>query len=115
MSAYQISLRANWISRAVVVVDVSKPAAPLGAPVESKISVLSGVIGTPKLVRFKMLKTSVRNCTLKVSEILLMGVFLKIEKSRFERPGPLSMLRPALPPRLKHCGAVPNAGSQFAA
>jgi hypothetical protein len=32
---------ANWISRAVVVVEVSKLAAPVGTPEQSNISVLS--------------------------------------------------------------------------
>jgi hypothetical protein len=45
---YQITFSANWISRAVVVVEVNKPATPVGAPVESKMSVLSGVTGTAK-------------------------------------------------------------------
>ena len=49
-AAYQITFNANWISLAVVVVEVSNPAAPVGAPVESKISVLSGVTGTAKFV-----------------------------------------------------------------
>src|ERR1700674_1316977 len=70
--AYQISLSANCISRAVVVVEVSKPATPVGAPVESKISVWSGVTGTAKFARFNILKNSTRNWTLKFSENLLM-------------------------------------------
>jgi hypothetical protein len=36
------------ISRAVVVVDVNKPATPVGAPEESKMSALLGVTGTAK-------------------------------------------------------------------
>ena len=113
-SAYQTIFNANWISLDVVVVEVNNPAAPVGAPVESKISVLSGLTGTAKLVRFKILKNSARNCTLKFSEILVMGLFLNTEKSRFDVPGPISILRPAFPRRLKHCGAVPKPGSQFA-
>src|SRR5258708_31341690 len=77
---------------------------PVGAPVESKISVLSGVTGTEKFAWFSTLKNSARNCTLKFSEILLTRLFLKIEKSRFESPGPIRILRPELPLRLKHCG-----------
>jgi hypothetical protein len=98
----------------VVVVEVSKPATPVGDPLESKMSVLSGAMGTAKLARFRMLKNSARNCTLKFSEILLIGLFLNTEKSRFESPGPVRMLRPALPLRLKHWGGAPKAGSQFA-
>jgi hypothetical protein len=47
-------LSANCISLAVVVVEVSKPVIPVGAPVESKMSVLSGVTGTAKFAWFKM-------------------------------------------------------------
>src|SRR5258708_1877240 len=49
-----------------------------------------------------MLKISMRNCTLKVSEIRFMRLFLNTEKSRLVLPGPIKMLRPALPRRLKH-------------
>src|SRR5713226_6654923 len=111
----------------MVVLD-SNPATPVGAPVPSKMSLLSGVVGGAKLGWFMMLKISARNCTLKFSEILLIRLFLKMEKSRFVMPGPTKMFRPALPRRLKHCGngarnggAVGSldwefggAGSQFA-
>jgi len=46
---YQITLSANWICLALVVVELMKPATSLGAPVSSKISVLSGAIGHPKV------------------------------------------------------------------
>ena len=96
--------------------DVNKPAVPPGgandAPLESKMSVWSGVTGTAKLAWFRMLKISARNCTLKLSEILLIGLFLNSEKSRFVRPGPVRMLRPALPRRLIHTGKA-KAGLQF--
>src|SRR5882672_149937 len=49
-----------------------------------------------------MLKNSARNWTLKESEMRLMRLFLKIEKSRFTRPGPINVLRPKLPRRLRH-------------
>src|SRR5258708_5912363 len=69
-----------------------------------------------------MLNISARNCTLKFSEIFLMRLFLKTEKSRLVMPGPIKLLRPALPRRLKHCkeagligpGALGGVGSQFA-
>ena len=48
MTNHQLSFRPNWISLDVVVVEVNKPALGLGAPVESKMSVLSGVTGTEK-------------------------------------------------------------------
>src|SRR5258706_4887502 len=102
------------MSRAVVVVEVSRPATPVGAPVESKISVLSGVTGTEKLARFRTLKNSARNCTLKFSEIFVTRLFLKTEKSRFERPGPIRILRPELPRKLKHCGYTPTLESHLA-
>src|ERR1700732_2043477 len=70
-----------------------------------------------------MLKNSARNCTLKFSEILLIGLFLNTEKSRFDVPGPVKRLRPALPRRLKHWSELGStgppklggAGSQLAA
>src|SRR6266403_1370907 len=113
---------ANGISRAVVVVLDSNPATPVSAPDASKMSELSGVVGGAKLAWLRMLKISTRNCTLKFSEILLMWLFLNTEKSRDVMPGPIMMLRPALPRRLKHlrspAGSGPpkvgGAGSQFA-
>src|SRR6266850_5902286 len=68
-----------------------------------------------------MLNISARNCKLKVSEILVMRLFLKMEKSSEVMPGPIRILRPALPRRLKHlrspAGSGPpkvgGAGSQF--
>jgi hypothetical protein len=92
---YQTSFRADWISLAVV--EVSKPAPGTGTPVESNIVTLSGVTGTAKFARFRKLKNSARNCTVKSSEIGLMKLFLNTEKSRFYVPGPIKMLRPALP------------------
>src|ERR1700694_4175202 len=107
-------LSANCISLAVVVVELSKPATPVGVPVESKMSVLSGETGTAKFAWFKMLKTSARNCTLKDSDIFLTWLFLNTEKSRFIVPGPVRMLRPALPRRLKHWSEVASPPLQFA-
>src|SRR5215469_12612765 len=48
-----------------------------------------------------MLNISTRNCMLKASEIFLMGMFLKTEKSRPAMPGPMTVFRPELPLRLK--------------
>ena len=70
------------------------------------MSELSGVVGGAKFAWFMMLKISARNCTLKFSEMRLMRLFLKTEKSRFVMPGPIKMFRPALPRRLKHCRLV---------
>src|ERR1700730_13496920 len=58
-----------------------------------------------------MLKTSTRNCALKVSEILLKELFLNNEKSRFVRPGPYTTLRPEVPDRLKHASGGSQAGA----
>src|ERR1700730_3693650 len=88
------------------------------------MSVWSGVTGTAKLARFSTLKASARNCTLKLSEILLIGLFLNTERSRLEVPGPIRMLRPLFPRRLKHASGerpdpaigpprVGGAGSQL--
>src|SRR6267378_1447849 len=117
----KINLIANWICRSGTVVLVSKPATPVGAPVPSKMSELSGTVGRAKLGWFMMLNISTRNCTLKFSEILLMRLFLNTEKSKLLIPGPTMMFRPALPRRLKHCSEAGStgppklggAGSQF--
>src|SRR2546427_13222240 len=102
------------MSSAVVVVLESNPATPVSAPDESKISVLSGVVGGAKLAWFIMLKISARNCTLKFSEILLMWLFLNTEKSKFVMPGPIKIFRPALPRRLKHGSELESPPTQFA-
>src|SRR5260221_2118537 len=70
------------------------------------MSELSGTVGRAKLGWFMMLNISTRNCTLKFSEILLMWLFLNTEKSKLVIPGPIMMLRPALPRRLKQSGGV---------
>src|SRR6267143_6075406 len=106
---YQIILSANWTILALVVVENILPALPLGAPVSLKISVSSGFMGSAKFARLRALKISARNCTLKFSEILRMGLFLKNERSRFTRPGPGMMFRPAFPLKLRHWGGVPMA------
>src|SRR5712664_2354755 len=67
-------------------------------------------LGTLKLAWFRILKNSARNCTLKLSEIFLMWLFLTTEKSRFIKPGPTNVLRPTLPRRLKHCGNTAARG-----
>src|ERR1700680_2247663 len=61
---------------------------------------------------FKILKNSARNCTLKVSDIRAMGLFLNAEKSRSNSPGPVRMFLPAFPRRLKHSGkGTPGGGT----
>src|SRR5947209_18480131 len=82
--------------------------------------VLSGVTGSAKLARLNRLKISARNCTLKFSEILRIGLFLKNERSRFTRPGPGMMFRPEFPLKFKHCRSfesptafLPKTGSEL--
>ncbi len=77
-------------------VEVSWPALGRAAPLALKICRL-GFVGGLKFARFKTLKISRRNCTLKPSENLLIRLFLNSDASRFERPGPMRVLRPALP------------------
>src|SRR6267142_3877268 len=55
-----------------------------------------------KLVRFKTLQNSARNCRLKVSEILGIRLFLNTEKSTLNNPGPIIVLRPILPRMFAH-------------
>jgi len=43
-----------------------------------------------------------------------MRLFLKTEKSKDVMPGPIRILRPALPLRLKHCKEVASPPMQFA-
>src|ERR1700704_307890 len=123
LSAYQINFMANWISLGSVVVWLNKPALPFTVPSPFNMFVLpSPKLGTLKLAWFRILKNSARNCTLKLSEILLMELFLTTEKSRFIKPGPINVLRPTLPRRLKHLRSpagsglptVGGAGSQLA-
>src|SRR5260370_10087405 len=81
-------------------------------PVASKMSVLASVAvsGGAKFAWLRILNISTRNCTLKFSEILLMWLFLNTEKSKLVIPGPIMMLRPALPRRLKQSGGVTCTG-----
>src|SRR6266849_2106361 len=97
------------MSRAVVAVDVTNPAAPFRAPEASKMSVLVGAAGGEKLARLKRLKNSARNCTLELSEILGRRVFLTTEKSNTAKPGPMRILRPALPRRLAGVGRAKHS------
>src|SRR5437879_2379098 len=53
--------------------------------------------GCAKLARFSALKSSTRNCTLKLSDILGMRLFLTMEKSTSAKPGPRIEFRARLP------------------
>src|SRR2546426_1986470 len=58
-----------------------------------------------------MLKNSARNCTLKLSEIFGTAKSLYNERSRLASPGPLILLRPALPRRFAQLPATPEKGT----
>src|SRR5512137_1045172 len=57
-----------------------------------------------------MLKNSARNWTLKLSEIFGTLVSLITEKSISTNPGPMTVLRPRFPNRLKHVRGEAPAG-----
>src|SRR5262249_52500560 len=58
-----------------------------------------GLVGFARLTRFSTLKISTRSWTLNSSAARLIRLFLKIERSRFDRPGPMRVLRPPFPSR----------------
>src|SRR5260370_10674028 len=98
-----MNFRAKGIWRCGMVVRTKATAMPLEAPVPSKMSLVpSPTCGGAKLAWFMMLKISMRNWTLKFSEMRFTRLFLNTEKSRLVMPGPIRILRPALPRRLKH-------------
>src|SRR6267378_3505653 len=97
--AYHISFNANWITRLSTCVEVSWPNKVFGVPFA--LNGLRLLVGA-KLVRFKILKNSARNCRLKVSEMLGMRLFLNTEKSTLNNPGPMIVLRPMLPRMFAH-------------
>src|ERR1700730_14965430 len=109
---------ANWICRSGMVVLSSTPAFPgeraVGdndVPVASKMSVLpSPGPGGAKFGWLRILNISARNCTLKFSENTLICLFLNTEKSRSVVPGPIMILRPAFPRRLKHWSELGSTG-----
>ena len=82
------------------------PALEVRFPAWSKTVRLS--LGEAKLARLKTLKNSARNCTLKFSDIFRTRLFLNNEKSKFERPGPISVLRPKFPRRFAQVPATPR-------
>src|SRR5713226_10133974 len=75
-------------------------------PFWSKTARLS--VGEEKFARLNTLKNSARNWTLKFSEMLRTGLFLKREKSKFDSPGPITALRPRLPRRFAQVPAMPG-------
>src|SRR6266496_2415147 len=107
---HQCIRRANCICRALVttVVMVPAPGEPLQfnpagvGTVHSKVA-----LGKPKFGWFSTLKNSDRNCIPSLSWI---GKSLATPRSQVNRPGPVKMLRPALP-KLPSGGATKHAGS----
>src|SRR5580700_7621887 len=93
---------ANWICLDVVDVRSIKPAPGTGLPLPSKRVSLS--VGGLKLERLSILKASTRNWTLKLSEILLTGLFLNNDMSKVTRPGPIRVFRPVLTSRFGGLG-----------
>src|SRR5258706_8290637 len=87
---YQLNLSPNWIRLESVLVEVISPAVAGTPPCRSK----STIFGVSKLAWLRALKNSARNCVFSLSLILK---FLKREKSRFESPGAVSVLRPRFP------------------
>ena len=85
---HQISFKANWICLEVVTVEVIAPAPASRAPVLSKRALLS--TGGEKFGWLKILKTSTRNCALRVSDILLNLMFLNRDISKLISPGPVN-------------------------
>src|SRR6266566_5763578 len=99
------------------------PAPETGRPFWSKTARLS--VGELKFEWLRILKNSARNWTLKLSEnrllkmlvpqpappqlgpesfFLKIRLFLKTEKSNFESPGPIRVLRPRFPRRVLGLG-----------
>src|SRR3954454_300024 len=73
------------------------PESPVGKRVlliNPKVEVPSVEKGCPKFVWFNKSKASARNCQLRRSESF---VFLIREKSKFEKPGPITTFRPKFP------------------
>src|SRR6266404_171355 len=101
---YHPSFNANWISRIGTCVLVSTPKFEATVPSPLSDAILL-VEGGAKLVRFAMLKNSARNWILKFSPSFLMWLSLVKDRSMLINPGPMTVLRPRLPIRLKQLRA----------
>src|SRR5260370_26132265 len=103
-----MNLSPNWICRDVVVVFVSWPKVgnrfPLPSNIRRKLR-----LGASKFGWFKMLKTSVRNCSSCFSEI---RKCLFTRKSTVERLGPIKVLRPKFPKVPGACGHEAHGSNQ---
>jgi hypothetical protein len=101
-SGYQISFMANWICLDGVIT----PAPGMAAPVASNSALKSS--GGEKFGWLNILKTSTRNCALKVSDILLIRLFLNSDISKLISPGPVNWLRLELPRRFAQVPGMPG-------
>src|SRR6267378_5029794 len=104
---HQTTFSANWICLEVGDVESTTPAFATRFPSPSNIILL--LVGGLKFGRLRILKNSVRNCTLKVSEILLIGLFLNNDMSKVTRPGPTRVFRPELTSRLGVLGKAKHS------
>src|SRR5580704_6619135 len=102
IQCYQISFNPNWICLDGVAVESISPAPGTGTPLWSNRALKSS--GGKKLGRLNALKTSTRNCALKLSDILLIELFLNRDISKLTSPGPVNWLRLELPRRLLGLG-----------
>src|SRR6266446_7541249 len=104
-----MNLSPNWICRDVVVVFVSWPKVgnrfPLPANIRRKL-----IPGAPKFGWFRMLKTSVRNCSSLFSEI---RKCLLTRKSMLDRPGPMRVFLPRFPKVPSGWGAKAQGSNQW--
>src|SRR5216684_3905854 len=104
-----MNLSPNWICRDVVVVFVSWPKVgnrfPLPSNIRRKLR-----LGASKFGWFKMLKTSVRNCSSPFSEI---RKCLFTRKSIVERRGPIRVFRPKFPKVPSDWGVKAHGSNQW--
>src|ERR1700682_4617962 len=111
--SHQDNFSANWICREVVVVVVIWPADGFRAPVPLPSIISLWATGGERLTRLVQLKHSIRNCTSEDSEIFLRGMVLNKEKSNAISPGPMSVLRPALPYWVLGFGGVKHSSLMY--
>src|SRR5229473_198164 len=104
-----MNLSANWIWRDVVVVFVSWPKVVNRFPLPSNIR-RKLIFGASKFGWFRILKTSVRNCSSRFSEI---RKCLLTRKSIVERLGPIRVFRPKFPKVPSGWGAKAHGSNQW--
>src|SRR5436305_7268676 len=104
-----MNFRPNWICRDVDVVFVSWPKVGNRFPLPSNIR-RKLIFGASKFGWFRMLKTSVRNCSSRFSEI---RKCLLTRKSIVDLPGPFRVFLPRLPNVPRGCGANAHGSNQW--